>query len=81
MSFKSFFKLVVCLAVLFAMLYVGMNNTRNIDFSFPVASTTKFSAPAGLIYFGVFAVGALFGAVLMAGGGKGRSSGAGKNGK
>jgi uncharacterized membrane protein YciS (DUF1049 family) len=81
MSFKALFKLVVCLAVLFAMLYVGMNNTKDIDFWFPVATTKKITESAALIYFGFFAVGALFGAVLMVGGGggKARSSGGGKN--
>jgi uncharacterized membrane protein YciS (DUF1049 family) len=76
MSFKVFLKTVVFLAILFVMLYVGMNNPQQIDFQFPVAGTTAKNpvhAPAALIYFGVFAVGVLAGTMLTAGGGKGGS--------
>ncbi len=76
MSFKAVLKSIVFLAILFVMLYVGMNNTNEIDFSFPVASKDKIHATAALIYFGVFAVGVLAGTVLSAGGGK-RGSGEG----
>jgi uncharacterized membrane protein YciS (DUF1049 family) len=70
MSFKAVLKAILFLALLFVMLYVGMNNTDKIDFSFPVASKEKIHATAALIYFGVFAVGVLAGTVLAAGGGK-----------
>jgi len=75
MSFKSVFKSVVFLAILFAMLYVGMNNPQKIDFSFPIVFQKKITESAALIYFGVFAVGVLAGTVLTAGGGKGRGAG------
>ncbi len=74
MSLKVVFRSVVALAILFVMLYVGMNNTQNIDFYFPIALKNRLTASAGLIYFGVFAVGFLAGTVLTAGGGK-KSSG------
>lgn len=67
MSFKAVIKSVVFLALLFVMLYVGMNNPQQIDFQFPVAGTTAknpIHAPAAIIYFGVFAVGVLAGTLL-----------------
>jgi hypothetical protein len=79
---KAVVKTVVLLAILFVMLYVGMNNTHPIDFHFPVAGTTAtkpIRAPAALIYFGVFAVGVLATTILTVGNGKGggkRSGGA-----
>jgi uncharacterized membrane protein YciS (DUF1049 family) len=66
---KAIFKSIFLLLVFFVMLYVGMNNTDKIDFSFPIASREKIHAAAALIYFGVFAVG-----VHSGGGGK-KSSG------
>jgi len=80
MSFKSVLKSIVFLAILFVMLYVGMNNLQSIDFSFPVAFQKKVTAPAALVYFGIFAVGVLAGTVLAAGGGKSRGSSGGKSG-
>lgn len=77
MSFKVFIKTVVFLAILFVMLYVGMNNPKEIDFNFPIAGTTDkkpIHESAALIYFGMFAVGVLAGAVLIAGSGKGKGS-------
>ncbi|PTX95473.1 hypothetical protein [Opitutus sp. ER46] len=75
---KVVLKTFAILAILFAMLYVGMNNTHLIDFNFPVATKTKpVHASAALLFFGMFAIGLLGGAILTAGGGKGgrRSSG------
>lgn len=74
MSFKVFLRTVVFLAILFVMLYVGMNNPQAIDFHFPIAGTTAknpIHESAALIYFGVFAIGVLAGTMLTAGGGKG----------
>jgi len=74
MNFATLFKTVVFLALLFVMLYVGMNNTHEINFFFPIAGTTA-KAPihqsAALIFFGVFAIGVLAGTMLHGGGGKG----------
>jgi uncharacterized membrane protein YciS (DUF1049 family) len=73
MNFATFFKTVVFLALLFVMLYVGMNNTHEINFYFPIAGTTA-KAPihtsAALIFFGMFAIGVLGGTMLHGGGGK-----------
>jgi uncharacterized membrane protein YciS (DUF1049 family) len=78
---KAVVKTIALLAILFVMLYVGMNNTHAIDFHFPVAGTTK-SEPihtnAALIFFGVFAVGVLAGTILTVGSGSSGSSGGGK---
>ena len=67
---KAVVKTIALLAILFVMLYVGMNNTHTIDFHFPVAGTTNKSpvhASAALVYFGVFAVGLLAGTILAVG--------------
>ena len=79
---KAVVKTIVLLAILFVMLYVGMNNTHAIDFRFPIAGFTD-KAPvrtsAALIYFGIFAVGLLGGTVLTVGSGKGgKKNGGGK---
>jgi hypothetical protein len=78
---KAVVKTIALLAILFVMLYVGMNNTHVIDFRFPVAGITEkrpIHAPSGLIFFGLFAIGLLAGTVLNLGGkgGGGRKSGA-----
>lgn len=70
MSFSAVLKSIGFLALLFVMLYVGMNNAHVIDFYFPIAGTTAKTpvhAKAGLIYFGVFAVGVLAGTLLHSG--------------
>lgn len=75
---KAVVKTFALLAILFVMLYVGMNNTHRVDFHFPVAGTTAkdpIHASAALIFFGVFAVGLLAGTILTVGGG---SSGGGR---
>ena len=78
--FKAVVKTIALLAILFVMLYVGMNNSHTIDFQFPIAGTTAKSpirAQAALIYFGVFAVGLLAGTILTygSGGAAGKKSG------
>ncbi len=73
MNFATFFKTLVILAVLFVMLYVGMNNKHEINFFFPIAGTSAtkpIRESAALIFFGVFAIGVLAG-TMMHGGGKG----------
>ena len=72
--FKAVVKTIALLAILFVMLYVGMNNTHAVDFNFPVAGATAktpIHASAALIYFGVFAVGVLAGTILTVGAGSG----------
>lgn len=76
---KAVFKTIALLAILFVMLYVGMNNTHTVDFNFPIAGATAnkpIHANAALIYFGVFAVGVLAGTILNFG--ASGSSGGGK---
>jgi uncharacterized membrane protein YciS (DUF1049 family) len=72
MNLKAVLRTIVFLALLFVMLYVGMNNTHVIDFHFPIAGTTD-KAPihtsAALIFFGVFAIGVFAGMALHVGGG------------
>lgn len=82
MSFQAVLKSVAFLALLFVMLYVGMNNPHQIDFQFPIAGTTAnkpIHAPAAIIYFGVFAVGVFAGMLLHSSkSGGGRRSGGSK---
>lgn len=75
MSFKVLLRVVIFLAILFVMLYVGMYNTHRISFAFPMALRRDLEAPACLIFFAIFAVGMVGGAVLTSGGGGGRSRG------
>ena len=78
--FKAVIKAFVLVCILFVVLYVGMNNTHEIRFNFPVAGTTAqkpIQASAALIFFGMFAVGLLAGTVLSVGAGKGAKRGAG----
>ena len=81
---KVVVKTIALLAILFVMLYVGMNNGHLIDFQFPVAGTTDktpIRAQAALIFFSVFAVGVLAGTILTYGSGaKGGGSGGKKGG-
>lgn len=74
---KAVVRTVAFLVILFIMLYVGMNNTHDIQFFFPIAGTTAktpIHASAALIYFAVFAIGVLGGTVLTVGTGSGRGS-------
>lgn len=79
---KAVVKAIALLCILFAMLYVGMNNTHAIDFNFPVAGTTAekpIHASAALIFFGMFAVGLIGGTILNSGvGGGAKRNGGGK---
>ena len=75
---KAVLKTVALLAILFVMLYVGMNNTHTVSFHFPVAGATDMrpiKASGALIYFGIFAVGLLAGTILNAGSGGGSGGG------
>lgn len=83
MSFKAVIKLIVFLATLFFILYIGVNNRQSADFNFPMLLDKKATTDAWEIYFGMFAVGVFVGAVLMAGGasGGGKSRGSGKSDK
>jgi len=74
MSFKAVLKSIAFLILLFVVLYVGMNNTDTINFSFPVALKERIKAPAAILFFGMFAVGVLAGTLLHSGGGGKRSS-------
>ena len=75
MSFKVIFRSVLILIILFVMLYVGMNNRQAIEFSFPLYRDKPLIAAAGLIFFGIFAVGFLAGTTAMTAGGGKKSSG------
>jgi uncharacterized membrane protein YciS (DUF1049 family) len=76
MSFKLLLRVIVFLAILFVVLYIGINNTEDIDFSFPGVWQGKIRAVAAVVYFFIFAIGVLGGALLAAGGGGGgRKSG------
>jgi len=78
MSFKAILKTLWFLAMLFIVLYAGVNNLDPINFHFPVAGTTAktpIRLPAVYIFFGIFAIGVFAGMVLHGGGGAKRKSG------
>jgi preprotein translocase subunit SecG len=78
MSIKVLFRTVVFLAILFTMLYIGLNNRQTADFYFPGVIDKKLTTDAALIYFGMFAAGVIAGTLLTAGGGGGKAKAAGK---
>lgn len=78
MNFKLLLRTLLFLAILFVMLYVGMNNTQAVDFYFPIASPKPIHETAALLYFAIFAIGIVGGTLLGAGGG-GKSSGKGSS--
>jgi preprotein translocase subunit SecG len=82
MSFQAVVKTVMFLALLFVMLYIGMNNTHQIDFQFPIAGVTAknpIRQPAAILYFGVFAVGVFAGMLLHTGKGGGKKASSSKD--
>jgi hypothetical protein len=81
MSVKVIFKLVVFLGLLFLLLMIGVNNQQSANLNFPLLPDKKVSADAWEIYFGMFAIGVFAGAVLMAGGGGGKSRSTSKGGQ
>lgn len=83
LMFKAVFKTLALLGLLFIMLYVGMNNTHEINFHFPIAGwtdKTPVRGTAALIYFAVLAVGVLAGTILqsLSGSSGGSEKGGGK---
>jgi uncharacterized integral membrane protein len=74
MNFKTALRTAVFLVILFIVLYIGMNNSENIEFSFPIALSHSIREPAAVIFFGMFAIGVLAGTMLH-GGGKGGGGG------
>jgi uncharacterized integral membrane protein len=75
MSFKAVLRAIAFLVLLFVVLYVGMENTGRISFAFPLVLQDKVSAPAALIFFGMFAVGVLAGTLLHGSGGDKKTGG------
>jgi uncharacterized membrane protein YciS (DUF1049 family) len=74
MSFKVLFRVIVFLAILFVLLYIGSHNRQSVDFNFPILLDKKWTDEGGIVFFVMFAAGVLAGALLTAGsGGKGRS--------
>jgi len=67
---KTLFRAIVFLAMLFVVLYVGINNNHPIEFSFPLLLTKKIQATAALVYFAVFAVGVVAGLAIGSRGGR-----------
>ena len=79
MSFKTFLKALVVVPLLGAVVYVGVYNTRVIDFNCPRVLDKPVKVPVAWILAGAFAGGMLAGAVLVAGrsgSGAGKGSGA-----
>jgi hypothetical protein len=71
---KTLLRAIVFLAMLFAVLYVGINNTKPIEFSLPLVWAKDVKTDAIWIYFAMFAVGVVAGLALGAGGKKPKAS-------
>jgi uncharacterized membrane protein YciS (DUF1049 family) len=71
---KMFFRAIIFLAMLFAVLYIGLNNSDSIRFSFPLLLAKPVQASAAIIYFAVFAVGVVAGLALGSGGQKAKAA-------
>ena len=65
---KSFFRAFFFLLLLFVVLYVGMNNTQRVEFSFPLLLKTSVTPRAAILFFAAFAIGVLAGLALHTGG-------------
>ena len=69
MNAKTLFKTLFLLLMLLVLVLIGNYNREKVSFSLPPLSL-RVSQPAGIMYFGFFAVGVITGTVLTAGGGK-----------
>jgi len=76
---KLFVRILLFLAILFAVLYVGMTNTGDIPFQCPLLFDKPIKQPAAIIFFAMFAVGVVAGSLLISGGGKKSSKGSPKD--
>lgn len=67
------------LLILFVVVYLGTENTQQIDFHFSLLLEKPARTSAALVYFAVFAVGVIGGTLLNAGAGakKGQSQDSG----
>jgi uncharacterized membrane protein YciS (DUF1049 family) len=75
---KTLLRAIVFLAMLFVVLYIGLNNPKTIDFYFPLIQPKPFQAPAAIVFFAVFAVGVIAGIALGSGGDKAKAAPEGK---
>jgi len=75
MNAKLLFKAVFLLIVLLLLLLMGLNNEDTVTFRLPPL-VSKFTQKSAIMYFAFFAAGFLTATVVMAGGGRKRSSGA-----
>jgi uncharacterized integral membrane protein len=75
MNAKLLFKTIFLLVMLLLLVLIGNQNRGNVSFTLqPLVKSV--SQPAGIMYFGFFAVGVLTGTILTAGGGKSSGGGA-----
>lgn len=67
MNARTFIRPLVLLLILFVMIYVGSENTQQIDFHFPLLPDKPVRASGAVTYLAVFAVGVLGSNLLHAG--------------
>ncbi len=65
---KMLLRTIVFLAMLFAVLYIGLNNPKSIEFNFPLLLNKAIQAQAAIIFYAVFAVGVVAGIAIGSGG-------------
>jgi uncharacterized integral membrane protein len=75
MNAKLLFKTIFLLLMLLVLVLIGIYNRERVSFSLPPVSI-RVTQPAGIMYFGFFAVGVITGTILTAGGGSKKASAA-----
>jgi uncharacterized integral membrane protein len=74
MNITSLIKLVFGIAIVALLVLTSLNNSGQVDFTFPLVLRQSVKQPAVLMYFGFFAVGLVTGAVLSIGNKKAKKS-------
>ncbi|MEN9840404.1 MAG: hypothetical protein RL376_204 [Verrucomicrobiota bacterium] len=79
MTAAIFFRTLGFLLILFVVVYIGTENTQQVNFHFSLLLEKPLSTNAALVYFALFAIGVIGGTLLNAGrASKSDSEGSGK---
>ncbi len=78
MNVKLLLKTIFLIIVALLLVLMGMNNKGRVSLTLPPLLPTTFEQPAAIMYVGFFGLGFLSGAIINAGGKKGKSGGKSK---
>ncbi len=67
MTAAIFFRTLGFLLILFVVVYIGTENTQQVNFHFSLLLDKPISTNAALVYFAIFAIGVIGGTLLNAG--------------